>query len=103
MLNNKIISNEIFQHRQNVNIFSLGGQIATFLVEILFYVPMSFILNLTEEENLPRALFIVAFFRMTQSGLISLVQVFSSTELRNKLFSYFKKNMLNMVRSNVFG
>jgi hypothetical protein len=91
MLKNKIISSDMFQHRRNVNIFTMAGQIVTFLVELSFYVPMSILLNIVEERNLPRALFIVAFFRMTQSGLVSTVQVFSSTELRKKLFSYFSR------------
>ena len=88
MLDNKIISKDMFQHRRNVNIFTMAGQIVTFLVELCFYIPMTFLLNLAEERNLPRALFIVAFFRMTQSGLVSAVQVFSSTELKKELFSY---------------
>ena len=88
MLDNKIISKDMFQHRRNVNIFTMAGQIVTFLVELSFYIPMTFLLNLAEERNLPRALFIVAFFRMTQSGLVSAVQVFSSTELKKELFSY---------------
>jgi hypothetical protein len=89
MLSNKIISRDIFHQRRNVNIFTMAGQIVTFLVELSFYIPMSFLLILAEERNLPGALFIVAFFRMTQSGLVSTVQVFSSTELRKELFSYF--------------
>ena len=89
MLSNDVISNETFQERRSVNVFSMAGQIVTFLVEIFFLVPMLFILIIAEDKQLPQILCMFCFFRMIQSGLISTVQVFSSTKLRRELYSYF--------------
>ena len=89
MLSNEIISNETFQQRRSVNVFSMAGQIVTFLVEIFFLVPMLFIIIIAEDKQLHKILFMICFFRMIQSGLISTVQVFSSTRLRRELCSYF--------------
>ena len=88
MLNTKIISYDTFQHRRNVNLFTMAGQLVTFLVELFFYVSMTFILILAEDRHLPRAMFIVGYFRMVKSGLVSIAQVLSSTDLRKELFSY---------------
>jgi len=63
MLSTKIISYDTFQHRRNVNLFTMAGQLVTFLVELFFYVSMSFILILAEDSHLPRAMFIVGYVR----------------------------------------
>jgi hypothetical protein len=89
MLSNDVISNETFQQRRSVNVFSMAGQIVTFLVEIFFLVPMLCLLLIAEDKHLPKILFLFCFCRMIQSGLISTVQVCSSTKLRRELFSYF--------------
>jgi hypothetical protein len=89
MFSVKIISYDTFQHRRNVNLFTMIGQFITFLVELFFYVSMSFLLILAENRHFPSALFIVGYFRMVQSGLVSIAQVLSSHDLRRELLSYF--------------
>ena len=101
MLNTKIISYDTFQQRRHVNLFTMAGQLVAFLVELFFYVSMSFILILSEDKHLPRAMFIVGYFRMVQSGLVSIAQVISSTELRRETIFMFLK--LLAIKENIHG
>ena len=61
------------------------GQISTVAIELGFFFPMSVLLTLLESKYWPSAMFLVSYLKIAQSGIVSVVQVCTSSELRNEL------------------
>ena len=78
------------QKRKQVNIFSTAGQMTVNFVELSFFTPMVIFLTVLETMYFPKALIAVTYLRMAQSGILSIIQVLVSYELRKELISIFQ-------------
>ena len=67
----------------------MAGQITIMAVELGFFFPMSIMLTFLESKYWPNAMFLVTYLKMAQSGILSVVQVLASTELRNEMLRSF--------------
>ena len=89
MLEQSVITKDTFNARKNGNIFTLSGQILATVIELSFYVPTVIIVTFVE-ANSNEAMASVTFLKMTQTGILSTLQVLSSADLRGELRSWAK-------------
>ena len=83
MLKDSIISVETFKMRQRQNAFSVSGQMYIFLVKVVNIVIIN--LALLMSGNNVDVLEVANCLRVFQFGIVSVVQVVSTNELRRKL------------------
>ena len=88
MLKQTVISKETFKSRKTVNIFTMTAQITMTIIELSVYIPIVVILVFLE-SNAAEALAAVSLIKMAQSGFISALHVFSTSDLRAELFKIF--------------
>ena len=89
MLKQSVITKDTFNTRKSGNIFTLSGQILATVIELSFYVPTVIIVTFVE-ANSNEAMASVTFLKMTQTGILSTLQVLSSADLRGELRSWAK-------------
>ena len=89
MLKQSVITKDTFNARKSGNIFTLSGQILATVIELSFYVPTVIIVTFVE-ANSNEAMASVTFLKMTQTGILSTLQVLSSADLRGELRSWAK-------------
>ena len=89
MLEQSVITKDTFNARKSGNIFTLSGQILATVIELSFYVPTVIIVTFVE-ANSNEAMASVSFLKMTQTGILSTLQVLSSADLRGELRSWAK-------------
>ena len=81
-----------FAGSSQVNVFNMASQFTTLAVEMGFFLLMSLMLTVLNSKYWPLALFLTMYLKMAQSGILSVVQVFSSRELRSELQRCFGRN-----------
>jgi len=90
MVKNSVISNETYRNRQRTNIFSMGGQLCSFLFEMSYVICMIICTNLIESYSATNMKEMYFVFKICEFGFLSTIQVLSSRELRSVLKSYLK-------------
>ena len=89
MLQHLVISKEVHSHRKRKNGITMAGQVTTFVVSMLVSFSMTGMLIILDLNTTPLALFYVAYLKIAEPGMLSAIQVLSSTELRNQLYVMF--------------
>ena len=89
MLKQSVINKDTFNIRKSGNIFTMTGQITATVIELSFYVPTVIIVTFVE-SNSNEVLAPVTYLKMTQTGILSTLQVLTSSDLRAELKSWMK-------------
>ena len=92
MLQHSVISKEVHSHRKRKNGITMVGQVTTFAVSMLVFGSVTGMLIALDLNTTPLALFGVSYLRMVEPGILSTIQVLSSTELRKQLHEMFGFN-----------
>ena len=90
MLKQTVISKETFKKRKTNNIFTTTAQITMIVIDLSVYIPIVVFRFLFDLSAAEAALAALSVTKMTQSGFISALHVFSSSDLRAELFKFFR-------------
>ena len=91
MLNNQIISRDLYQTRKHKHLFSLYAQIGGFAVELIYLFSLTLVKVLGRRLFSKHSLELLNYLKATEFGVIATVQVFMSPDLRQKLLCLLKK------------
>ncbi len=91
MLKDSIISVETFKMRQRQSAISVSGQMYILLVKIVNIIIMN--IALVMSGNNVDVLEIANCLRVFQFGIVSIVQVVSTSELRRKLLQFMMEHI----------
>ena len=87
MMSKSIISAKTFNKRKQQNVFTLAGQLYTFIIKLAFSMIMYAASSIGNSYSFNNAMEWINLIRLTEFGIISTVQVFTSAEIRDHLFS----------------
>ena len=89
MLKSTVITRETYKNRQRCHIYSLASQMAHFFVEMLFVFTLNLLII---GSSVASYIFeLAAVVKISSFGLLSIVQILSSSDFRSKLLSFLKK------------
>ena len=89
MLKSTVITRETYKNRQRCHIYSLASQMAHFFVEMLFVFTLNLLVIGSSVDSYIFEL--AAVVKISSFGLLSIVQILSSSDFRSKLLSFLKK------------
>ena len=89
MLKSTVITRETFRNRQRCHIYSLASQMSHFFVDIVFTFTWNLaILSSTVTINIFE---IAGILKIVSFGVLSVVQILSSSDFRSKFLSIIRK------------
>ena len=91
MLTSSIISVETYKHRQRSSAISATGQMYCFLLKLVYTSILALAVVLRGYYPSIQVLEIVNISRIIQFGVLSVVQVCSTSTLRKELFEFFAR------------
>ena len=91
MLTSSIISVETYKHRQRSSAISITGQMYCFLLKLVYTSILALAVVLRGNYPSIQVLEIVNISRIIQFGVLSVVQVCSTSTLRKELFEFFAR------------
>ena len=91
MVVHKVISRDMYHMRNHIHLFSLYAQISGFLVEMIYLVGLLVVKVVGRKFFFSNILELINTLKTTEFGVIATVQILMSPDLRQKLFSMFRK------------
>ena len=91
MLNNQIISRDLYQTRKHKHLFSFYAQIGGFVVEVIYLMALTLVKVLGRKLFSKHSVELLNYLRATEFGVTATVQVFMSPDLRQRLIDLLQK------------
>ena len=87
MMNKSVISVGTFHKRKQQNVFTMAGQMYTFIFKLAFSMIMYAASSIGNKYSFTNTMDWMNLVRFTEFGVISTVQVFTSPEIRDHFFT----------------
>jgi len=91
MMNKSVISAATFHKRKQHNVFTMFGQMYSFMVRAVFSVVMLLASNIGHRYSYNNIMEWMNLFKFTEFGIVSTVQVYTSIEIRAVWISFKSK------------
>ena len=103
MMSKSVISAGTFHKRKQQNVFTMAGQMYTFIFKLAFSMAMYAASSVGNGYSFTNTMDWMNLVRFTEFGIITTVQVFTSVEIREHFFSFCKQyHLLGKANSYFF-
>ena len=92
MVTNNIISRDVYQARKSVHMLSFYAQVSAFLVEVIYLAAQSLVKVIGRRFFPSNILELINALKATEYGVTSTVQILMTPDLRQKIFTFIKRN-----------
>ena len=92
MVNQKIISQDVYKSRTRVNFISLYAQVLGFMTEIIYFLIAAIVKVVGRKLFAPNILDYINSLRMVEYWATSTIYVLATADLRKQLLSIFKRD-----------